>query len=1053
MAAEQEPALEESGPDPVQRRRRPIVRAIAVAGAGVLLLALVVAWLGRERIADDLIAGQLEAMGLPATYEIDTVGPRRQVLRNVVIGDPAHPDLTIERVEAVIEARWSGPAIGAITLVKPRLYGRFHGGKFSFGTLDPVIFAKGDGAPLRLPDMALAIEDGRGLLASDFGPVGVKLQGNGDLRGGFKGVVAALAPRLAIGGCMADRVSLYSRVAIEGERPVLKGPLRLARLDCPAQGVSLVHSGVQVNAKLDRSLDGLEGSAGLALGPIAVAGGRIGALRGDGRFAFRGQALNLRYDLTAEAPRWPQVAARTLGLKGTLRTSARFARVQAEGNFSGEALAMTAAADVLLADAERSGSGSLAAPLIAQLRQALRRESAGSGLAGDFIVRREPGETNVMVPQASLRGSSGATLLALSRFQMRYGASGPPRMGGNFATGGQGMPRIAGRLDRQSGDALVMRVTMAPYTAGTARIELPSLVVVQPRAGGLGFSGEARLSGALPGGVAENLVLPLQGNWSSRGGFALWRQCTTLRFGRLAFAELSFERRNLTLCPPRGGAIVRSDSRGTRIAAGATSLDLVGSLGRTPIHIRSGAVGVAVPGVLTARAVDVALGPPATASRFRIANLDARVGGDVAGRFAGSDVLIAAVPLDLVDASGAWRFAGGRLALTGTAFRLEDRLAADRFNPLVARDATLILADNAIVADALLREPKSNREVVRAAIRHDLSAGKGHADLAVTGILFDDRLQPDTLTPLALGVIANARGNLRGEGRIDWTPAQVRSHGRFATDALDFAAVFGPVKGASGMIEFTDLLGLVTAPGQQLRLASVNPGIEVNDGVLTYQLRPDFVLAIQGARWPFMDGALTLRPVTMTLGIAETRRYVLDIEALNAARFVERLELANIAATGVFDGTLPLVFDENGGRIEGGALRSRSQGGNVAYVGALTYEDLSPMANFAFDALKSLDYRDMTIAMDGALAGELVTRVSLSGVKQGATAKRNFLTDRVAKLPIRFNINLRAPFLQLMSSFKSLYDPAYVRDPRTLGLIDERGQPVRKPAPKPTIQP
>jgi hypothetical protein len=266
---------------------------------------------------------------------------------------------------------------------------------------------------------------------------------------------------------------------------------------------------------------------------------------------------------------------------------------------------------------------------------------------------------------------------------------------------------------------------------------------------------------------------------------------------------------------------------------------------------------------------------------------------------------------------------------------------------------------------------------------------------------------------------------------------------------MDFAAAFGPVKGASGTIRFTDLLGMVSAPDQQLKIASINPGIEVGEGMLTYELRPDSVLAVKGATWPFLDGTLTLLPVTMRMGVAEVRRYTLMIEGLNAARFVERMELANLSATGTFDGTLPLVFDENGGRIDGGQLRARAPGGNVSYVGALTYKDLSAMANFAFDALKSLDYKDMGITMEGPLAGEIITRVQFSGIRQGTSAKRNFLTDRIAKLPIRFNVNLRAPFFQLASSFRSLYDPSYVRDPRSLGLLDDKGRPITVPSPAP----
>ena len=66
------------------------------------------------------------------------------------------------------------------------------------------------------------------------------------------------------------------------------------------------------------------------------------------------------------------------------------------------------------------------------------------------------------------------------------------------------------------------------------------------------------------------------------------------------------------------------------------------------------------------------------------------------------------------------------------------------------------------------------------------------------------------------------------------------------------------------------------------------------------------------------------------------------------------MELANLSATGTFDGQMPLEFDANGGRITGGALVSRPPGGNISYVGELTYKDLSAMGNFAFQTLRSL---------------------------------------------------------------------------------------------------
>ncbi|MGB5778806.1 MAG: YdbH domain-containing protein, partial [Allopontixanthobacter sediminis] len=156
-----------------------------------------------------------------------------------------------------------------------------------------------------------------------------------------------------------------------------------------------------------------------------------------------------------------------------------------------------------------------------------------------------------------------------------------------------------------------------------------------------------------------------------------------------------------------------------------------------------------------------------------------------------------------------------------------------------------------------------------------------------------------------------------------------------------------------------------------------------------------------------------------------------------------------------FDGEIPLVFDAMGnGSIRGGWLVARPPGGNVSYVGELTYEDMTPIVNFAFDALRSLDYKEMRIGMEGSLSGELVTKVRFDGVRQGSDAKRNFFTRQIDDLPIRFNVNIRAPFYQLITSVKAMYDPAFIKDPRDLGLISAEGSMTSATAPQqPPVQP
>ncbi|GGD95761.1 hypothetical protein GCM10011515_14570 [Tsuneonella deserti] len=1035
-------------------RRRWWLRVLLVTLL-VLLVAVAGIWFSRERIAENIIERQLRQYDIPATYKISRIGPDRQVLTNIVVGDPRAPDLTVERAEVPIVYRLGTPTIGRITLIRPRLYGSFRSGQLSFGSLDKALFRK-TGKPPGLPRLDLHLVDGRALVKTDFGPVGLKADGAGKLDSGFSGILAVASPKLDGGGCSARATTLFGRVSSKDGKATIKGPLRLGRLSCGNRGFAVEKAALALDTTVDADFKGLEGGGRLETARFAAGGIRANGLAGTLRANWRAGKLNGRYSLAARGLSHPQLRAALVTAEGTVRARDGLATSELQAEVVGNGLRVGAGLDAALADAGRSVEGTLLGPLLQQARGALAREGRASSLAARFTARRTRSGTSLVVPQASLRGGSGATLLALSRGQLSLPRTGAVRFSGNFATGGAGLPRIVGRMEQGPAGKAVLRLRMAQYRAGSSSLEIPELVVAQNPNGALGFAGRARASGVLPGGSARNLALPLDGNWSPGGALALWRRCTKIGFDRLELASLSLDRRSLTLCPSAGQPILRRDGRGLRIAAGAPSLNLSGRLADTAIRLKTGPVGFAYPGALSARAVDVSLGPAATASSFRIANLTATFGREIGGRFADADVRLYGVPLDLLNASGNWRYAGGALSLGDGEFRLVDRNQAARFSPLVSSGATLTLRDNLIRALATLREPGTGREVVEAAILHDLGSGVGHADLAVKGVLFDRRLQPFQLLPAAKGVVANVSGTVRGTGRIAWNASGVKSTGSFSSDALDFAASFGPVRGASGTVEFTDLLGLTTAPGQRIRVGSVNPGIEVTDGEFAFSLRDGQILGVEGARWPFMGGTLTLRSTTLNLGVSEERRYIFEIEGLQAGQFVEQMDLSNINATGTFDGTLPIVFDSSGnGRIEGGLLIARSPGGNISYLGELTRRDLGTMANFAFEALRSLDYQQMSVGMDGSLTGEIVTKVRFDGVKQGARAKRNFITRRFENLPLRFNINIRAPFYQLITSIKAMYDPASVRDPRDVGLLNADGSVLQREvtAPPPAIKP
>ena len=68
------------------------------------------------------------------------------------------------------------------------------GGKVSWGQIDKLL-PPPSGKPFTLPDLTVDLKDTTIALATPYGPMGFAVEGRGNLSGGFKGKLAAAAPR------------------------------------------------------------------------------------------------------------------------------------------------------------------------------------------------------------------------------------------------------------------------------------------------------------------------------------------------------------------------------------------------------------------------------------------------------------------------------------------------------------------------------------------------------------------------------------------------------------------------------------------------------------------------------------------------------------------------------------------------------------------------------------------------------------------------------------------------------------------------------------------
>ncbi|KRB86267.1 hypothetical protein ASE00_05950 [Sphingomonas sp. Root710] len=1042
-------------------------RTWIAAGAGSILLAGGAAWLWTQRapIATSYIDDALTARNIPAHYRLTQVGFRTQRIEDIRIGDPHNPDLTADWAEIELAVGLSGVRVRAIDAGGVRLRGRIANGRLSLGSLDRLLPKSESAQPFALPDIALTARALQFDLSTPQGMVKARLDGAGGLKDGFRGQLSLNSERLKAGGCAISTPRAMLALSVEAGRPAVRGPVEASDIACPG-GTLLSAPRMDIAARSDADLARWRGGLTIKGGRLAAPDIAVGGLGGTIVFDASASKVAGKVNLLAEQMRYADATA-------------RYGAVRADYGADPRAGAADVAGDASLSDVQldpklangfhqqaAATDGTPFAPVLAAWSNAARRAAGNIDGKARFAIHQDErgGVARIEKLEANAFGGGHLTV----RGEGAEGLSWRwPRAGAvvnaTIDLEGGGFPRLSMSL-RQAVPGAPLRgaATLAPYQAAGARLRLAPVLIAPAIGGGTAITTRVALDGPLADGRVAGLDLPVS-VWLGRGGaFAVNQRCAPLAFERLAIAGTVIGRSSLPLCPIDGALVGRRASGslygGARIAAPR----LRGRVGDQPLTMeaRSLVVRVARPG-FSLDELAVRLGDPASPTRLDVASLAGSVGSQgLAGRFDGAAGKIGAVPLLISEGAGGWRLQGSALSIDG-AIRVADAEQADpRFHPLIANDVRVALKGGQIDAAATLREPRSSLPVARVAIRHDLSSGRGDARLDVDDLRFGKALQPEAVTPLTLGMIANVEGVLAGQGRIRWADGVVTSDGEFHTDALNLAAAFGPVTGLKGTIRFTDLLDLVTAPDQRVTIAEINPGVAVTNGVIRYRILPDRKLSVAEGTWPFAGGTLTLEPTVLDMGQPVARRLTFRIDGLDAATFVQQLEFKNLAVTGKFDGTLPIIFDAQGGRIENGILRVRPPGGTLSYVGDVTNANLGRIARIAFDALKSMRYQQLTVDLNGSLDGEIVSRVRFDGTndKPQETAKAGGIVGRIlapiTRLPFRFNITITAPFRGLVNSAQTFIDPSIVlRNSASAALLPPAAAPPALPPSQTPIQP
>jgi len=1015
-------------------RKRGWQRILAIGLLLFLLLALLLIaglWIARRPIASEILHQQFEDRGVRATYQLERVGLRTQVVRDLVIGDPSNPDLVARY--AMIQLRWG--LTGSVSVYRimargVRLKGKVVKGRVVWGDVSKMLPPPTD-KPFALPNIVLDIADASIGIQTPFGRLGFAVAGSGNLTGGFKGQLAASSPGLDLGRCRVSALRAFTDVRVIARRPQVEGPLLARDFACPASNFLMDSPRFELDSSFGESFTSFDGNARVTTQRVIAGANGLAGMIGNVRFTGTTETVYGRIEAAAQRSRLGPIYAERTRIDGRYLLGARAGTLALVAGYDAQDANLAPSVLSSVTEPLAAAKDTPVGPIAAAMGNAITRFTQGFDASGDITMVNFPGGGAARIETADVRADTGARVRVSGGDGVTYyWPAGTLRVDGLIETSGGGLPtgQVLLRQPR-GGGAMNGEARFAPYQVGSSRLALDPIRFQARASGATDFSTVATLDGPFPDGRVQALRVPLTGSLGPSGSFSVGRGCLVASWRLFQFSDLQLGPTRLPVCPIGPAIVTQRPGGDLRIAAALSKPRLNGRIGSAPLSLQASS-GRFVDRQFSFADLGARIGKQEAPVALDAARLQGTFSGSgISGTFAGGRSTIGDVKLLFGEADGRWRFYNGDLSVNG-GLTLSDLTPEPRFYPLRSSDFQLTLKDDEIRAGGTLVHPASGTRVTDVSIHHRLSTGNGQAVLDVPGLTFNEGLQPEELTRLTEGVIALVVGTVRGRGEISWTgEGAVTSTGDFSTAGMDLAAPFGPVTGLTTSVHFTDLLGMVSAPHQTASVATINPGILVENGVIRYQLLPDQLVKVERGEWPFMGGRLILRETVLNFARPTPKRLTFEVVGFDAKQFIDSLGFQGIEITGTFDGVLPMIFDENGGRIVGGRLDSRPPGGEFNYTGTAPKAGMA--VGLAFDLLSNMKYQSMIIRLDGDLAGEFATRFTINDVSLGN--KGGFVAGIVRgafkKVPLRVNLNIHGPFRALIQMAKGFKDPTAVIAP------------------------
>lgn len=950
-------------------------RLLIAAGAalGVLLILFALLWLNRRAATRQVLIGWLEQQGVDADMQIERLEMDGLVAR-IRIGDPANPDVVVERVEVDygIGAPWSKGGLGVtptrIRLVRPVVRASARGGKLTLGSLDPLV-EKFMGQPPR-PDSRgplVIVESARVRLDTDYGPTNIL--GDARIDNGKLMRLIARMPAAAFKSGEAEARGLQAAVDLTttGDRIAVRLDAAAERATLPGlegEGAKLVVTGNLPYPDLKGRRGDGHAALNAAFTAARLSSGETTARGADAHLTFAGQTsgwietfrIDGAGDLDVRAARIDGPAAAAGARLRLDRARTVFSRSARGFGWRLEGPATVTAARASGGGLDGTGVSARSARMVMGGRGAALEAQGPMALSADRLAWDDlvltgahgGGRMDLVVDQGVRLDAAGSLTAARGSWPL-FGPAGR-----------DDVPELAGM--KQALSAFAVDIPALSLTAGPSgtRVALIRSATLRPTNGGVLTLRPAVTplfvaASGQPGGGALSLTAT-RGRGLPEAAFAIpaWRLTPTGFIATLdGRAALDFGIARGIAVQTRG-ELTSSSGRVTYVAAGCGPVTVERlELDESDVTELAGQI------------------CPAARPLASIADGGWRSDGTVRGFSAGAPFLA----LHFVEVQGGFTAIGGPAGIN-----LDTRIAGAtvsdattplRFNPLGATGSARMTGQDWTGGFDLTR---NGAALGRLTLAHDGGSGVGGIVIEAPSLVFaEGGLQPGDLSPLAADFVGSpASGSVGFNGRIDWrADAEGTSSGRLTIPGLDFVSPAGPVKGLRGTVDFINLAPLTAAPGQRLTADLLESVAPLTDIELTFGLDKAAVtiqagdLAAAGGRISVEPFAVPLDPTRPITGVIVLDKVQLG-EVLAGSGFGDKVQLDALVS-----GRLPFTSTrEHGVRITGGtlaavqpgrlsiareALSGLEAGGGGEGVPPNTIQDLAyqAMENLSFDLLSA----------------------------------------------------------------------------------------------------